>query len=42
LILNTIEVTLMPEVAIAAREDLLETRERLADLVQWMGESIAA
>ena len=42
LILNTIEVTPMPEVAIAAREDLVETRERLADLVQWMGESIAA
>ncbi len=41
LILNTIEVTAMPEVAIAAREDLVETRERLADLVQWMGESIA-
>lgn len=40
LILNTIEVTPMPEVAIAAREDLLETRDRLADLVQWMGESV--
>lgn len=42
LILNTIEVTVMPEVAIAAREDLLETRGRIADLVQWMGESITA
>jgi hydrogenase-1 operon protein HyaF len=42
LILNTIEVTPMPEVAVAAREDLVETRERLADLVQWMSESIAA
>jgi hydrogenase-1 operon protein HyaF len=41
LILNTIEVVDMPEVAIAAREDLVETRERLADLVQWMGDSIA-
>ncbi len=41
LILNTNDVTVMPEVAIAAREDLLETRGRLADLVQWMGESIA-
>jgi hydrogenase-1 operon protein HyaF len=41
LILNTIEVVAMPEVALAAREDLLETRERLADLVQWMGDSIA-
>jgi len=41
LILNTIEVTRMPEVALAAREDLLETRGRLADLVQWMGDSVA-
>ena len=41
LILNTIEVTPMPEVAIAAREDLVETHGRLVDLVQWMGESIA-
>lgn len=42
LILNTIEVIAVPEVAVAAREDLVETRERLADLVQWMGDSIAA
>ena len=41
LILNTIEVTPMPEVALAAREDLLETRGRLDDLVQWMGDSVA-
>jgi hydrogenase-1 operon protein HyaF len=41
LILNTIEVVGMPEVAIAAREDLLESHERLAELVQWMGNSIA-
>lgn len=41
LILNTIEVTLMPEVALAALEDLTETRERLADLVEWMGQSMA-
>lgn len=40
LILNTIEVVAMPEVALAAREDLLETRDRLADLVLWMGDSI--
>ena len=40
LILNTIEVVAMPEVAVAALEDLLETRERLADLVQWMGDSL--
>ena len=41
LILNTIEVTAMPEVAMAAREDLVETRDRLVDLVQWMGDSLA-
>ncbi len=41
LILNTIEVITMPEVALAAREDLLETHGRLADLVQWMGDSVA-
>lgn len=41
LILNTIEVIPMPEVALAAREDLLETHGRLADLVQWMGDSLA-
>jgi len=40
LILNTIEVASMPEVAVAAREDLLDSRARLADLVQWMGDSI--
>lgn len=42
LILNTIEVVDMPEVALAAREDMLESAERLADLVQWMGDSVAA
>jgi hydrogenase-1 operon protein HyaF len=42
LILNTIEVVEMPEVAIAAHEDLVETRSRLADLLQWMGESLTA
>ena len=41
LILNTIEVITMPEVALAAREDLLETHDRLADLVQWMGDSVS-
>ena len=41
LILNTVEVVTMPEVALAAREDLVETQGRLADLVQWMGDSIA-
>jgi len=42
LILNTIEVVVMPEVALAAHEDIVETQERLADLVRWMDESIAA
>ena len=42
LILNTIEVVAMPEVALAAPEDLRETYTRLADLVQWMGESVAS
>jgi len=41
LILNTIEVTPMPEAAVAAREDIVETRARLADLVDWMSQSIA-
>ena len=41
LILNTIEVTAMPEAAVAAREDLVETRARLAELVDWMSDSIA-
>jgi hydrogenase-1 operon protein HyaF len=40
LILNTIEVVAMPEVAVAAREDLVESRERLDDLVQWMSDSL--
>lgn len=40
LILNTIEVVALPEVALAAREDLVETHGRLADLVQWMGDSL--
>jgi hydrogenase-1 operon protein HyaF len=41
LILNTIEVTPMPEAAVAAREDIVETRARLTDLVDWMSQSIA-
>ena len=40
LILNTIEVVALPEVALAAHEDLAESHERLADLVRWMGESL--
>jgi hydrogenase-1 operon protein HyaF len=42
LILNTIEVVEMPEVALAAAEDLADTRTRLSDLVDWMSESCAA
>jgi hydrogenase-1 operon protein HyaF len=38
LILNTIEVVDVPEVAIAAADDLTDTRERLAELVAWMTE----
>lgn len=38
LILNTLEVVELPEAAIAAPEDLVDSRERLAELVQWMGE----
>jgi hydrogenase-1 operon protein HyaF len=41
LILDTIEVVGMPEVAIASPEDLADSRERLAELVQWMDESVA-
>jgi hydrogenase-1 operon protein HyaF len=39
LILNTIEVVDVPEVALAAAEDLVDSRERLAELIAWMGES---
>jgi hydrogenase-1 operon protein HyaF len=42
LILNTIEVVAVPEVALAATEDLEDTRERLAELVAWMSESCTA
>jgi hydrogenase-1 operon protein HyaF len=41
LILNTIEIVDLPEIAIAAPEDLADTRERLAELIQWMGEDCA-
>lgn len=42
LILNTIEIVEAPEVALAAVEDLADSRERLAELVAWMGESCTA
>jgi hydrogenase-1 operon protein HyaF len=41
LILNTIEVVDVPEVVLAAAEDLADSRERLAELVDWMSESCA-
>jgi len=41
LILNTIEVVDVPEVALAATEDLTDSRTRLAELVDWMSESCA-
>jgi hydrogenase-1 operon protein HyaF len=41
LILNTIEIVDVPEVVLAAVEDLADTRERLAELVDWMSESCA-
>ncbi len=42
LILNTLEIVEAPEVALAAVEDLVDSRERLAELVEWMGESCTA
>jgi len=41
LILNTLEIVSVPEVAVAAEEDLAESRERLAELVEWMAECAA-
>lgn len=42
LILNTLEVVRVPEVALAAEEDLAESRTRLIDLVEWMAQPAAA
>ncbi len=39
LILNTIEIVDVPEVALAAPEDLADSATRLAELIEWMGES---
>ena len=41
LILNTIEVVEAPEAALAAPEDLEDSRQRLAELIEWMSESCA-
>lgn len=37
LILNTIEVTEVPAAACAAEEDIAESRERLAEVLEWVG-----
>ena len=42
LILNTVEVVDVPAVALAAPEDLVESRERLVDLIAWLDETLAA
>jgi hydrogenase-1 operon protein HyaF len=39
LILNTLEIVDVPEVALAADEDLADSRERLNELVDWMAET---
>jgi len=41
LILNTIEIVEMPEVVLASAQDLIDTRTRLAELVEWMSEACA-
>ncbi len=40
LILNTLEVVDVPEVALAAAEDLEDSRARLAELIDWMGDGL--
>jgi len=42
LILNTLEVVEVPEVAMAAADDLADSRERLRELLDWMAESASA
>jgi hydrogenase-1 operon protein HyaF len=42
LILNTLEIVAAPEVALAAAEDLDDSRQRLDELLTWMGEDAAA
>jgi hydrogenase-1 operon protein HyaF len=39
LILNTLEIVDVPEVALAADDDLADSRERLSELLDWMRES---
>jgi hydrogenase-1 operon protein HyaF len=38
-ILNSIEVTALPEVACAAAEDLADTHERLTEVLQWVAQA---
>lgn len=40
LILNTLEIVATPEVALAAADDLHDSRERLAELVAWMADDL--
>jgi hydrogenase-1 operon protein HyaF len=42
LILNTLEIVDVPEVAMAADEDLADSEERLTELLDWMRESATA
>lgn len=42
MILNTLEITRVPEVALAAAEDLADSRERLLELLDWMSDSATA
>jgi hydrogenase-1 operon protein HyaF len=37
-ILNTVEVGELPAVACAAAEDIADSRERLAEVLQWLAE----
>ncbi len=39
LILNTIEITEVPEAMVAAKEDLEDSQERLVELIQWLEQS---
>ncbi|MEO8676049.1 MAG: hydrogenase expression/formation protein [Casimicrobiaceae bacterium] len=41
LILDTIEIVDLPEVTAAAAEDLEDSRVRMAELIEWMSESVA-
>jgi hydrogenase-1 operon protein HyaF len=42
LILDTIEIVDVPEVALAAPEDIKDSVDRLAELLEWMAEPVAA